>query len=129
MFFCDYCEFRVASNKIMGIHNSTFHSKDAKCSCEICGHQSSLKKGLARHKKIVHNGGKFPCRQCNYQVTAKENLAQHKRAVHDGVKYPCGQCNHQATSKGNLDRHNWAVHKSSNTLVGNAAIKQDQKEI
>ena len=41
MFACDYCEYRVASSKIMDIHNSTFHSKDPKFSCDNCGYQHS----------------------------------------------------------------------------------------
>ena len=62
----------------MDIHNSTFHHKDKKYNCDLCGHQASHKKSLAIHKKIVHEGVKFPCRQCNYQATLKGNLAKHK---------------------------------------------------
>ena len=60
---------------------------------------------------------------------SKGDLAKHKRAVHEGVKYPCGQCNHQATSKGDLARHKRAAHEGVKFPCGNASIKQHQKDI
>ena len=39
MFSFDHCEYQDASKIIMGIHNKTFHDKNAKYECEICGHQ------------------------------------------------------------------------------------------
>ena len=89
MFSCGYCKHPIASNKIMDIHNGTFHytKKDKKYNCDLCGHQVSHKNSLTRHKKIVHEGIKFPCRQCNYQAITKGNLAKHKTAVHEGVIY------------------------------------------
>ena len=81
--------------------------------CRQCGKQFSRKRGLAIHKRAVHEGVKYPCGQCNYQATTKGSLAEHKRAVHEGVKYPCGQCNHQATTKGNLAKHKRAVHQAT----------------
>ena len=70
----------------MDIHNRTFHGKDEKYNCDICGYQAKHKISLARHKKIVHEGVKYHCRQCNYQSTTKRDLAQHKRAIHEGFK-------------------------------------------
>ena len=118
----------------MDIQNRTFHDNEKKYNCYLCGHQVSHKNSLTRHKKIVHEGLKFPCGQCKHQSTSKGNLAPHnranilagndtikqqekvllfnkKRAVHEGVKYPCRQCNHQATSKSNLARHKRAAHE------------------
>ena len=99
MFSCVFCEYQVASNKIMDIHTRTFHNKDAE---NICGYQVSQKKYLVRHKVIVHEGVKYLCSQCNRQASSKGSLAQHKRAIHEGVKYSCRQCNYQATEKGTL---------------------------
>ena len=87
VFSCGHYEFQIASCKIMDIHNRTFHDKVKKYNCDLCGQQVSHKNSLARHKKIVHEGIKFPCRQCNYQATTKGNLAKHKTAVHEGVIY------------------------------------------
>ena len=61
MLSCDHCEYLVSSSKIMDIHNRTFHGKVKKYNCDLCGHQVSHKCSLARHKKIVHEGVKFPC--------------------------------------------------------------------
>ena len=69
----------------MDNHNKTFHDKDAKYNCDICGHQVLHELNLARHKKIVHEGVKYPCRQCGQQFTQKGSLAKHKRAVHEGI--------------------------------------------
>jgi len=108
---CDYCEYQVASNKIMDINNRTFHNKSVEY---ICGQQVSQKKTLARHKaneKEIHEGVKYACRHCDHQATTKGSLARHKRAVHEGVKYSCMQCNHQATTKGNLAQHKREIHE------------------
>ena len=48
MFFCEDCEYQVASNNVMEIHNRTLHDKNAKYNCDICGHQVSHKMSLAR---------------------------------------------------------------------------------
>ena len=61
----------------MNIHNRTFHGKDEKYNCDLCGHQVSHKNSLARHKKSVHEGVKFPCGQCIHQATTKGSLAEH----------------------------------------------------
>ena len=113
MFSCDHCKYLIASSKIMDIHNRTFHSKDQRYSCNICGYQVSNKINLVRHKKIVHEGVKYPCRQCDHQATTIGSLAQHKRAVHGGVKYPYRQ----------------ATYGESISLVDNVTIKQNQSEI
>ena len=130
MFNCEHCKYQITSIRIMEIHYSTFHNKEAKYICDVCGHQSLQKERLARHKIIKHDGAKYsckyqttldgnlteqkgaadeeikyPCGQCGKHFTSSSILAQHKRAVHEGVKYPCRQCNYQATSKSNFARH------------------------
>ena len=39
MFSCDHCKYQIASSKIMKIHIRTFHGKDEKYNCDICGYQ------------------------------------------------------------------------------------------
>ena len=90
MFSCGHCEYQIASSKIMDIHNRTFHDKDKKYNCDLCGKQVSHKDSLARHKMIVHERVKFLCGKCNHQSASKGNLARHKMAIHEGVKFPCG---------------------------------------
>ena len=41
MLSCGYCEYQIASSKIMDTHNRTFHYKDKKYNCDLCGHQVS----------------------------------------------------------------------------------------
>ena len=48
----------------------------------------TTKGDLARHKRGVHEGVKYPCDQCKYQVTYKGHLAQHRRTVHEVVRFP-----------------------------------------
>ena len=71
------------------------------------------KENLARHKRAVHEGIKYPCGQCQHEATSKGSLVQHRRAVHEGIKYPCGKCQYEATSKGDLTQHGRAVHEVS----------------
>ena len=80
MFSCDHCAYQIVSKKIMDIHNRTFHNKNAKYNCNICGHQVLRKVSLVRHKKIVHEGVRFQCRQCNHQATSTGDLAIHKKS-------------------------------------------------
>ena len=127
MFTCDHCEFQVASSKIMDIHSRNFDNKPNKYSCDICSRQESNKNSLARHKKIVNDGVKFLCRKCNHQATTKWNLAQHKRAVHDGVIYPCNNATIKQHQKEIFLDTKWQYMMESNTLVGNASIKVNQK--
>ena len=70
--------------------------------CDKCGHQVPEKKSLVRHTKIVHDGINFPCRQCDYMAKTKQ------REVLLNTK----------------DQY----MKESNILVGNATIKQLQRE-
>ena len=65
---------------------------------------------LARHKRAVHEGVKYPCGQCGHQASSKGNLALHKRAVHEGVKYPCNICKFQAAQKRYLKIHKMKKH-------------------
>ena len=105
-----YFQYQAASTRIMKIQKSNILDNNEKYSCDVCGHQVSHKKNLARHKKIVHEGVRHHCRQCNYQATDVGSLARHKRAVHEGLRYSCNQCDHKATTKGDLTKHKRSVH-------------------
>ena len=80
--------------------------------------QSTSKRNLTQHKRVVHEGVGYPYGQCGHQSTSKGHLAEHKRAVHEGVKYPFGQCGHQSTSKGHLAEHERGVHEGVKYLCG-----------
>ena len=54
------------------------------------------------HKRVIHEGIKYPSGQYQNEATTVGNLDQHKRLVHEGIKYPCRQCQYQAISKGDL---------------------------
>ena len=112
MFSCGYCEYKIASSKIMNIHNRTLYGKEEKYNYHICGCQVSNKIDLATRKKIVHKGVKYLCRQCNYQATSKCNLAEYKMVlVYNGVKYHYRKYNYEAITKGSLVRHKRSVHE------------------
>ena len=50
MFFCDNCNYQIASRKMMEIHNHTFHGQDEKYNRDICGYQVLNKISLARQE-------------------------------------------------------------------------------
>ena len=63
------------------------------------------------------------CRQLDQMATSKGILAKHKRAVHEGLKYPSKQCNHMATSKDILVQYKGAVHEGVATLFQETLFK------
>ena len=72
----------------MVIHKKTFHNKDEKYDCDMCGHQVLQKKSLTGHKKTVHHEVKYPCRQCNKEFSNRRNFARHQQTLHEGVLIP-----------------------------------------
>ena len=93
-----------------------------------CDHQATTKGCLTRHKKVVHEGVKYPC---NHQATTKRGLSQCKRAVHEGIEQ--NTLAYNATIKqiqrGILLNQKRQYMKESNTLAGNATIERHPKEI
>ena len=75
MFSCDYCNYQIASNKIMEMHKGYFHKEDTKYRCDICDYQESNKKSMQSHKKRVHTRVKYSCIQCNHQTFTKKGIA------------------------------------------------------
>ena len=53
----------------MKISNIELHTKAAKQSCDVCGHQLSQQKKSDKQRKIVHEGAKYAGRQCSYRNT------------------------------------------------------------
>ena len=78
MFSTDKCQYEVSSEAILEIPQDSLH-KDKNHHCNQCGIQ-----GLRK----VHEVIKYPCEKCGHQSTTKGNLARHKKAVHDGIKCP-----------------------------------------
>ena len=108
VFFCDQCQYKVASESLLNIHSLHQHEE---YKCNICGIQTLSKGNLAQHKRALHERVKYPCSQCGNQFTSKGTLDEHIRAVHEGVKYPCSQCGNQMTTRGALNKHIRAVHE------------------
>ena len=84
---------------------------------------------IARHKKIIHKGVKFPCRQCNHQATSKEILLNTKEQYMKELNFPVGNATMKQHQKEILLDTKEKYMKESNILVGNATIKQHQKGI
>ena len=61
----------------MKIPNIKLHTKAAKQSCDVCGHQLSQQKKSDKQRKIVHEGA---------------------MVIHEGVKHPCRICNDKGKS-------------------------------
>ena len=71
--------------KLLGSH-STF-----------CDYKASLKGGLKRHMKSVHDRIKYRCEYCDYKAPDKVNLQRYVKSIPDGVTYSCEYYDHKAT--------------------------------
>ena len=77
----------------MDIHIRNFHDDNKKYDCDLCGHQVSRKNSLARHKKIVHEGVKFPYGQCNRNIENVYCVNIFFILNQSNFKFPYGQFN------------------------------------
>ena len=64
------------------------------------------------NSKAKRTDGIFACNQCEYKSGTNSSLWRHKKILHEGIRYPCGQCEHKSTSAYTLKRHKKTVHKT-----------------
>ena len=49
-------------------------------------------RNLKKHKKVKHEGIRYPCDQCEDTFSYIYTLKQHKEAKHEMLRYSCDQC-------------------------------------
>jgi len=84
---------------------------EAKFKCELCSKAFTLKHGLQRHIKVVHEQVKdCVCEQCDYKTSSKSNLELHQDSMHKGIRRTKQKCPHCDKTPYKLDWHIKTYH-------------------
>ena len=84
---------------------------EATFNCELCTKKFTMKDGLKRHLKEVHEQiKKHACEQCEYRTFSRHNLKLHQGSIHSGVRPTKQQCPHCDKMPYNLDYHVSTYH-------------------
>ena len=82
-----------------------------KFSCADCNYMARSAACLKQHKRIKHEGVRYPCDECGYAATISSDLRKHKQSIHEGIKYPCDLCEFAASTQSNLKHHKQSKHE------------------
>ena len=82
-----------------------------KFSCADCNYMARSAACLKQHKRIKHDGIRYPCDECGYAATISSDLKKHKQSIHEGIKYPCDICDFAASTQSNLKHHKQSKHE------------------
>ena len=82
-----------------------------KFSCSDCNYMARSAACLKQHKRIKHEGVRYPCDECGYAATISSDLRKHKQSIHEGIKYPCDLCEFAASTQSNLKHHKQSKHE------------------
>ena len=74
-------------------------------SCDTCEYVADTKHSLKEHTAAEHDGV-----QCSY-AGSRSKVYEHKKIKHEGVKYPCSECDYKAGCLCNLRQHTESTHK------------------
>jgi len=105
---CPRCDFKTVYGKAFQMHIKT-HEKNK---CDICDYESSDRRNVNRHQRIVHSG-KHKCTLCKKYFNSSSVLNSHMSKAHVVLEkfkreepiYNCDKCNHKTKNKYNLRRH------------------------
>ena len=84
-------------------------NKDAHC--DQCDYYPTDKRNLLKHKKIVHEGLRYPCNFCEYKAGSPTRLKNHISSIHEGIKHQCHLCGKQFSQSQILNCHIREFHE------------------
>ena len=116
-FSCDTCEYVADTKHSLKEHTAAEHDG---VQCSYAGSRSKV----YEHKKIKHEGVRYPCSECDYKAGCLCNLRQHTESTHKGVRYYFGQCQSSFSGERSLKRHKRTLTKVLGILVINANFRQ-----
>jgi len=84
---------------------------EATIKCELCSKAFTLKHGLQRHIKMIHDQIKdCVCELCDYKTSSKHNLELHQDSMHKGIRRTKQTCPHCDKMPYKLDWHIKTYH-------------------
>ena len=69
---------------------------------------------LISHKKVVHEGIRYPCDECEHVATRSTHLKAHKNNKHRRKKHFCDQCDYEANWPSQVENHKKIIHNGKN---------------
>ena len=110
---CDLCDFKIVSNDF-NTHMQQVHGQGgSKFDCKECAFSTHRKSYLNAHMINCHEGGtKYECDQCDHKSNDPSNARRHKRIMHEGFRYPCKMCNYKGSTSTSLKLHMNSYHKT-----------------
>ena len=91
--------------------NPSIKESNKDTQCDQCDYNPTDKSNLSKHKKVVHEGLRFPCNFCEYTSTCRSALKDHISSIHEGIKHQCHQCEKQFSKSQILNRHIREFHE------------------
>ena len=73
--------------------------------------------GPTIHKKVQHEGLRYPCDTCEFKAKSKPSLKLHINAIHKGLRISCKHCEKTVTAPGNLSNHIKISHGEEKKLT------------
>ena len=109
---CTTCGKGFTSKFCLEQHGTVHtHGKDYPCTFEGCSKRYVNARGLASHKKTVHDGVYYECEECGRRFGEKSKMTRHFKTVHNNEKdYKCPTCGIKFGQKQTLTRHIKTVH-------------------
>jgi len=90
---------------------------EANFQCDLCSKTFTLKQGLTRHIKVIHEQVKdYACEACDYKATSKYNMELHQGSMHNGMRPKKQQCPHCDKTPYKLDWHILTYHSLANHI-------------
>ena len=81
------------------------------CLHRVCDKRYVNERGLAAHKKVVHEGVYFGCEECGRRFGEKGHMARHYKIVHNNERdYKCPTCGIKFGLNHHLTLHIKTVH-------------------
>ncbi|XP_063911184.1 gastrula zinc finger protein XlCGF7.1-like [Zophobas morio] len=126
---CTYCTYSTKKQVNLDNHITSFHTKNYRFNCEVCGMGFVSHHRLNYHRRIEHEDLRFPCKHCGKVFKYQESLSYHikthkpnytkKRKIRDiSNREPCvcQLCNKILGSKIILQNH-MRLHTNPQSFV------------
>ncbi|KAK7075672.1 hypothetical protein SK128_026730 [Halocaridina rubra] len=148
-YICNICKKGFMNSRLYVMHMK-HHDSGSEIFCNACDFTSANKKGLARHKAVMHNDSRssvWICRQCGFKSSHERGFKRHITCKHSKKKdkkkfslpqdlistnksestvsvYNCNKCNFTSNCTVGLKRH--VTCKHSNLHIPEIDVLPDQ---
>lgn len=103
---CSICFEAFETSYDLKVHMNSYHKKELKYRCNICGTHKISQLKLDEHISTTHRNQSVACHICQKVLKSKSHLRQHILSVHNGIKpFACEYCSATFATKNTLKVH------------------------